>query len=171
MPYNLDYYPFEEGEGSTITELRWRNMFKWMMSNGVLTTENELPVDADLYVSPASGLSIQIVAGEAIIEGAKWMHTGDPYELPISENLSGEDRIDLVVLRCDFAENIMYYAVVEGEPAETPVAPTPQSGDVVFEIPLSTVYVEVSTEDIDAGDVTDERIKSCPYCCCGGGDE
>lgn len=160
MPAEVDSYPFEEGEGSTITEERWKEMFKWMRTNGVLTREYELPDGADLYVSPDSGMSVQIETGEAIIEGAKWKHTGDPFSLSIPENLSGEDRIDLVVLRCDFAQDTMYYALVQGEPGTPPIEPLPEEGEVVFEIPLASVYVEVATEEIDASDITDKRIKS-----------
>lgn len=167
MPSEFFFYPFDEGEGSTLTEDRWKWLFTWMRTVGVLTTEESLPEDADLFVAPANiGLAVQVYPGEAFIQGMYWRHAGDPWSLSIIDNEdedAGEDgyaRIDLVVLRCDFPNDIMEYVVIEGEPAEFPEPPEPIQNDTIWDLPLAQVYVEAEAAEIDPEDITDLREPS-----------
>lgn len=161
MPAEFDYFPFEQGSGAFITEDRWKIMFTWMRTVGVLTTEETLPTDADLFVGPAMpGLSVEVFPGEAFIQGMFWSHTGDPAGLAITENVSGDPRIDLVVLRTDFSTDLIQYVVIEGEPAMSPVAPDPVQNSTVWDLPLAEVAVADGATEITSMDITDVRVAS-----------
>lgn len=160
MPADFNYYPYEAGEGSSITESRWTKFFRWMRTDGVLTTSQILPSDADLYVSAGFGRSIQIETGEAMIKGTMFIHSGSAYEIAITENPDPFPRIDLLVLRNNFATDITAYAVVEGEPAEDPLTPTPEDSEAVCELPLASILVQPLTENILDEDITDLRVRS-----------
>ena len=163
MPAEFVYFPFDEGEGAFLTEDRWKLMFTWMRTVGVLTTEDELPEDAALFVAPTSpGLAVEVYPGEAFVLGMFWSHTDDPSPLAIIDNESedGQDRIDLVVLRTDFLTNIMEYVVIEGEPSEDPEPPEPWQNSTIWDLPLAEVYVAFEAEVIVADDITDVRVRS-----------
>jgi hypothetical protein len=136
-------------------------MFTWMRTVGVLTTEDTLPTDSDLFVGPTSpGLAVEVFAGEAFVQGMFWSHTGDTSGLAITGNTSGDPRIDLVVLRTDFENDIMQYIVIEGTPDPSPVAPDPVQNDTVWDLPLATVDVADGATEITSMDITDERVPS-----------
>jgi hypothetical protein len=161
MASEFNYFPFESGDGAFITEPRWKLMFTWMRTVGVLTTEETLPPDDELFVGPTTpGLSVEVFPGEAFIQGMFWSHTDDPAALAITENDSGDPRIDLVVLRTDFVNDIIEYVVIEGTPDPSPVAPDPVQNDTVWDLPLATVDVADGATEITSMDITDERVPS-----------
>jgi hypothetical protein len=161
MTADFNYFPFEAGDGSELTESRWKLMFTWMRSVGVLSDTVPLPSGSDLDVSPSSpGLAVEVETGEAFIQGMFWSHTGDPAGLNIEGNSSGDDRIDLVVLRCDFVNDIMEYVVIEGIADPSPVAPSPVQNSTIWDLPLAEVYVEDGASVIDSMDITDVRVRS-----------
>lgn len=161
MAAEFNYFPFESGDGAFITEPRWKLMFTWMRTVGVLTTAETLPTDDDLFVGPTDpGLSVEVFPGEAFIQGMFWSHTGDTAPLAINENDSGDPRIDLVVLRTDFVNDIIEYVVIEGTPDPSPVAPDPVQNDTVWDLPLATVDVADGATEITDMDITDERVPS-----------
>lgn len=161
MTADFDYFPFESGDGAFITEPRWKLMFTWMRTVGVLTLEDPLPTDADLFVGPTMpGLSVEVFPGEAFIQGMFWSHTGDPAGLSITGNTSGDPRIDLVVLRTDFVNDIIEYVVIEGDPDPSPVPPDPIQNDTVWDLPLAEVEVADGATEITSMDITDVRVPS-----------
>ncbi len=161
MAAEFNFFPFESGNGAFITEPRWKLMFTWMRTVGVLTTEETLPEDASLFVAPTSpGLAVEVYPGEAFVQGMFWSHTGDPYGLSINGNTSGNPRIDLVVLRTDFVSDIIEYIVIQGTPDPSPVAPDPVQNSTVWDLPLATVDVANEATEITDVDITDVRVRS-----------
>jgi len=159
----FNYYPYEAGEGSSITESRWFKAFRWMRTNGILSQPTSLPTDGGLYVEPsedAIGAQIQINEGEPWIEGGYFEQTDGVYEMGLQFNESGDPRIDLIVLRLDKATNITSYQIMLGEPSPSPVPPIPIQHDTIWDLPLAEVYVEPLAEEIFPENITDVRVRS-----------
>jgi hypothetical protein len=162
MAAEFDYFPFEEGSGSDITEERWKALFSWMRTVGVLNENITLPTDDALFVSESTppGLTVEVYHGEAFIQGVYWSHTDDPYVLEVNQNNETDPRIDLVVLRCDFTANGCEYVVIEGTADPSPTPPAPIQNSTIWDLPLAEVYVVPSAGSITNMDITDVRVRS-----------
>lgn len=157
----FESFPFDD---SNMTEADWILMMQWARSTGILST-GSLGATADSAVAPDSGLNLQIYPGLAWIQGIYFSYTEDPldpgnYTFGITPNVSGNDRIDLVVLRLDTTANEVTYGVLEGTPAGSPIAPVPQQNDLIWELPIAEVYVANGATGITAGNITDQRVRS-----------
>lgn len=163
MPAQFDFFAFEEGEGSEITESRWEDLFKWISTTGVLTREYILPTDNSLAVEPATpsiGTQVQITDGEAILLGFYFKQTFGPHVMDIEINDSGNPRIDLIVLRLDKVSNNASYKIILGTPDPSPVSPTPVQNSTIWDLPLAEIYVSDEATEITSGDITDVRVRS-----------
>lgn len=160
---DFDYFPFESGDGAFITEPRWTDMFTWMRTVGVLSEDSTLATDAELAVNPVSpsvGTQVQVEDGEAFIQGFMFIQTNGPEVIDIPLNDSGNDRIDLLVLRLDKENDIIEYVLIEGEPDPSPVPPDPIQNSTIWDLPLAEVYVADEATEIMSGDITDLRVRS-----------
>lgn len=85
--------------------------------------------------------NIEVQVGAALVTGTLyWTDTTET--LPIGANVSGNPRIDTVVVRKDFIAQTTRLAVRQGTPAASPVPPTlTQSAGVTWEIPLADIAV------------------------------
>lgn len=109
-----------------------------------------------LHVSESSpaAASVDVAPGAALVEG-KYYQTTATETLSINANISGNDRIDLVILRSDYAAQTIRLAVLEGTPAATPVVPSvTQTDGVLWEIPLAEVYVSNGFATITDSNIT-----------------
>lgn len=126
---------------------------------------------ANNAIAPELNMQIQAYDGCAWIRGFMFKHTGDTYPIVISDNddMSGDDRIDLVTLRLDTVANTIAYHVEEGTVDPSPVPPSPvQDGDT-WDLPLAQVYVANGATVINSADITDVRVSAnhatlCPMC-------
>lgn len=161
MTVTYQYFPYQTGSGAQVTQDKWNKMFKWMRTNGILTENTTLNSSTDdLAVTAGTGLQVQVAQGKAFIEGTFFLQDGNYTELAISPNSSGDDRIDLVVLTADFVAKTTTLEVLEGTPAMSPVAPTPQQDTDAWQFPLAEVYVADGAMSIVSMDITDERVIS-----------
>jgi hypothetical protein len=113
-----------------------------------------------MSVSVVAGtLTTQVTAGKAIMDGHLYENTAS---LTLTHSLPEAtlDRIDRVVLRLDLrnAERNIKLRVKEGVASASPVAPTLQRDNVIYEISLARVLVRKNTVQLLAGDLTDERL-------------
>jgi hypothetical protein len=134
-----------------ISETQWRTMMGLAFSDGVVKSY----LSGNEVYANSTGMRVFVRSGVGTIRGA-WHSTDADVELSITNNGSGNPRIDLVVLRLNDTTDTVSYAVVEGTPAATPSAPTPSAVNP-YEIPLAYVAVANSAATIAAGDVTDRR--------------
>jgi hypothetical protein len=159
----FDSFPFEEGEGSQLTEERWNEYFLWMRTTGVLSADTLLDPNSELAVNevPMSvATEVQVEEGSAFIEGFMYIQTDGPEVLPIIENNSGNPRIDLVVCRLDKTNNIISNFVIEGDADVNPVRPDPIQNSTIWDLPLAEVYVPDGATTIPQADITDVRVRS-----------
>lgn len=129
----------------------------------------------DLAVSErgaGANMSVDVAAGKAFIPNASYTVNADGqtrfwtalntavYNVPISANVSGNPRIDIIVIKMntatapdDEASNVITIEVVEGTPAGSPVAEaTPSNSYKLAEIAVANGAVSI----VDA-DITDTR--------------
>jgi hypothetical protein len=159
----FQYFPFDAGTGADATEPQWVEMFTWMRTSGILSTN--VPLDSsvdDLAVTPGTDLQVQIAIGKAWIQGTYFSQSDDYsyYDISPNEDPNGYDRIDLFVLETDFDANITQYVNIEGTPDMSPVAPTPTQNSMIYQLPLAELYVAYMATFFDPGDITDERVRS-----------
>jgi hypothetical protein len=162
MVATFDFFPYSTGDGSSMTATRFQGINRMIRTNGIFSTN--VPLDTsttDLYVIPgAVGLTVNIKPGTAFVYGTYWGHSGDDSEVTLNANSSGDTRIDLVVLRADFVNNITSYIAIEGTPDPSPVAPDAIQNSTTWDIPLATVSIVDGAISISSGDITDERTRS-----------
>lgn len=115
--------------------------------------------DAGLYglrvlQSSPTAATVRVFPGSALVQGIYYRLTA-AMNLAIAANSSGNPRIDLVVLRVDYAAQTVRLAVKTGTPAASPVRPNlTQSAGVTWEIALADVAVASGFVVINAADVT-----------------
>lgn len=162
-PAEFFYFPFDAGPGSESAENQWGEMFVWMRTTGILTESLTLNTTTDdLAVTPGSltDLVIEVAIGEAWVQGFMYQHTTDYALYDLEENLSGDPRIDLVVVELDVDANEIVEKVVTGTPDPSPVAPTPIQNSTIWQMPLAEIYVADGATTITSMDITDVRVRS-----------
>ncbi len=97
--------------------------------------------------------SVRVEPGSALVQGIFYRNSV-ALNLTIAANASGNPRIDIVVLRIDYAAQTVRLAVKQGTAAASPVRPSlTQSVGVTWEIPLAEVavangFVSIANADI-----------------------
>lgn len=86
----------------------------------------------------SSNVEVQIGAG--LIDG-RFYETTAIVPLSINANVSGNSRIDTIVLRLDYVLQTVRLAVKQGTPAASPVRPTLQQDASFWEIPVGDIAV------------------------------
>lgn len=75
--------------------------------------------------------------------------------LTLAENVSGQSRIDTVVVECDYSGNDSQVTVVQGTPSAAPVPPTlTRSPGVTWHVPLADVTVANGAGVLSSSDVS-----------------
>lgn len=115
-----------------------------------------------MAVTP-SGTALTTVVAGGTGQGA-WIHgvyvpAASSTNLTHTANGSSNARIDLIVVRANFATSTFTLVVLEGTPATSPVAPTPSRNlGGTFEEPIAEVTVTNTNGTFTAGAITDVRV-------------
>lgn len=139
-----------------IEQSNWANYWRGIVPDGVLGGfGNELEVYA-----MSDGMRVHVKTGQAMVDNHRAWVTSEK-ELTIDTADSTNPRLDLVVLRCVYAnskESKVYVDVKTGTPAATPELPslTQVTGET-YEIPLAQVLVGAGVVTIASGTITDLR--------------
>ena len=131
------------------------NLFRQWWTNGIMNSfTNSLQVTA--LASP--NMSVNVGTGGCLIDGY-WMYSNAVVNLPIAPNTSGNPRIDRVIVTIDEVNaRAIQITVLAGIPAVSPVPPTlTQNTGTTFQLSLAQVAVASCTNQILAGNITDER--------------
>lgn len=152
------YYPFDSGNGASVTQTQWQRMAQYFENSGVCggNTSGFLKVTA-----PGTGMTTIAAPGDAFIRGFFYYSDANITVTHLPNN-SGSPVIDLIVLRLDtVAKTISIPAPIRGTPGTNPVSPTPTYpstiGATIYEIPLAQVRVESGVSSISSDKVTDAR--------------
>jgi hypothetical protein len=146
-------FPFASVSGDRkYTDQDFRDYFAMLITNGVFPFGTQLQVQAD------TGMNIKVSDGGAWINGAayKVYGGGQTLAVPVADGVL--DRIDRVVVRADRTERRIYVAVIEGDPASSPVAPELVRDADYYDLSLATIYVAAGATEITQADITDTRL-------------
>lgn len=168
MPVNATSYgPYDAGAGANITENFWRLMARWFAQAAVAGRYlNELNPFGD-----STGLQVKVDSGAAINRGAYGEWTSTPNILPIAAVggiPGGQSRIDRIIQRNDFVNNLMQLDVLTGTASATPSPPALTQSSSMYEMLIGEIgntangasaAITNATTTITAGMVLDGRWK------------
>lgn len=148
----LTAYPFDS---QNITEADYGQLIGAGLATGVVgtPTQNHFKVVAGsgmgLVVTAVSGASLALIRGHAVL-----MTANEPVTVATA---SAAARVDLVVLRMDYATNAIAPAIRAGTSGSTtPPSPVWGTGGI-YEFPLATVAVNAGVATIVAANIVDKR--------------
>ncbi|MCI0349283.1 MAG: hypothetical protein L0Z53_07655, partial [Acidobacteriales bacterium] len=122
---------------------------------GVLLGTGDAGVDGlKVRATGPASANVEAAAGAAMVHGTMFVNDATAI-LTIAANGSGNGRIDTVILRKDFAAQIVRLVVKQGTPAASPTPPAlTQIINVTWEIPLADVTVANGFLIITNADIT-----------------
>lgn len=140
-----------------------RDVIKTVWSNGVAVIN---PNGSDLQVQAANGMTVNVMPGGCIIEGAIGRESSIR-TISIDAAHTSLKRIDRIVARMDLSEssrNIELYKKV-GTPSTTPAAPELIRQPNYYEIALADVYIGAGVNEITSNAILDQRANKelCGY--------
>jgi hypothetical protein len=151
-------YPFSAANGAggsnTVSQVQWQKMAQMWGGDRIdrrLTASSYESTDLPFYTT-TTGRTVVVNAGRAWVGGFYYELTGTK-SLTIADNTSSYARIDIIVIRADLSAGSVNIAVVQGQPAATPVAPQPTRSlggnwDMVLHevaVPKSNAAISVSS--------------------------
>lgn len=143
--------------GTTYDRIYYAEDFAEMMSNmvgdGVLDEDEEKLL---VHAQDSPNLTVYITKGRAFISGYWFENTAD-YTMEVEPTSASAARIDAVAIRLDLANRQISIALVKGEAAETPVAPTPTRNSEVYELFVALINMPISAAQVLEEYITDTR--------------
>lgn len=128
--------------------------FASFIGNGVFGgTSSQLQVVAN------DNMTVTIAPGKAWING--WWFSSTENHIETVELADGVlNRIDCVILRWDNTQRNMYFKVLKGEPANSPIQPTITRNSDYYDLVLCYINVNKGVSKIRQQDITDARLDS-----------
>ena len=147
------FFPFRSVSGDRKYSAEdWAAYFAQFIGNGVFYNDAN-----SLKVVENEDMKIAVKPGAGFAAGRMYM-LEDGKVLDIETADGAVDRIDRVVLRCDYVNRLMSVEVIKGGYGST--APAITRNADVFELALADVYVKAGTLEITAADITDQRLNT-----------
>ncbi|GEM_PF-6624788 len=137
-------------------ESDFADYFGSVLSSGLLHVDKN--PNLVLSVEPGT-MNTVVTPGTALIKGHLYENT-TPRTLTHSIPEPTMDRIDRIVLRLDLRNQSRHIRlfVKEGESSSSPVAPTLQRDQFIYELSLGQIRVRKNTVQLLASDIVDERL-------------
>lgn len=154
------------GDAGGYSDGSFRNFIKavtglknFSSSQGIIPKSGSSPSSEPLFAtqSPIPSASVSVSIGEAFVNGA-WYVNDSPKTLTIEPNISGNDRIDLVVLRFDVNEQTVRLSVIKGAPDPSPTQPVIVQNTSIWDLKICSVLVVNGFSSIVDANITDERV-------------
>ncbi|ANC77171.1 hypothetical protein ABE65_010305 [Fictibacillus phosphorivorans] len=144
------------GDLRTYQASDFADYFGNVLSSGLLHTDN---IPALEVKCEGTDLRTYVEAGKAIIDGYGYENTSDLY-LTHALPEATLDRIDRIVLRLDKRNQSRFIKlfVLQGTASATPVAPTLQRDEFIYELSLAQIRVRANTSTLNPADLIDERL-------------
>ena len=130
----------------------WAEYFASFIGNGVFPVPSN-----NLQVVAGSGMTVNVKAGKAWINGYFYHNTGDlSVTLPTADGIL--NRIDRIVVRWDLTERIVSVVVKSSVPSASPIAPQLQRDADAYELCLADVLTGAGVTAISQANITDRRL-------------
>lgn len=137
------------GDAGPYSDAHWHQLYRAIIgygagraNNGVFLSSGTQPNDG-LRVTAQSPVSasVNVNPGAALIQGIAYMNDA-VQALAITPNVSGNPRIDMIVVQVDYALQTARLAVRLGAPAASPSRPSLiQWANIMWEIPIAYIAV------------------------------
>lgn len=152
---NEKYFPFRSVSGDRKYSAEdWAEYFALFLSDGVYYSSAN-----KLKVAEYDGMKIKAQKGAGFIGGRMYiLDTDKVLTLDTADGVL--NRIDRIVLRCDYTNRIMTVTVKKGSYSEKPTAPELTRNADTYELALADVYVAAGTVTITAANITDQRLNT-----------
>lgn len=134
----------------------FRRYFGAFIGNGIFPNPSE---QLQVFALSPEIMQIEIKTGMAFTEGA-FYYNDDSLILPIADSDPVLNRIDAVVVQCDYLQRQVTCKVITGTPATNPVHYTPVRNADFFELLLAEVYVPFASIAVTQSNITDYRLNS-----------
>lgn len=113
--------------------------------------------DLEVIESSPAAMTVSLSTGQAWIEGY-YAYNDAAAPVTIEAADGALNRIDRVILRCDYLTNLeITVEVLKGTAAATPTAPALTRAGGIYEISLAQIYVGAAVVAIYNANITDER--------------
>lgn len=134
----------------------FRKYFKSFIGNGIFPNPSE---QLQVLARSPEMMQVEVKVGTAFTEGAFYNNDEDLI-LAISDADPVLNRIDAVVIQCDYLQRQVTCKVIKGEPATEPIHYTPIRNADYFELLLAEVYVPFAAISIKQSNITDYRLNN-----------
>lgn len=131
----------------------FRAYFQCLMTNGVI---NKIGDELEITQALTPAKTVLVSTGAIYINGVIREITSD-LTLDVSENVSGNPRIDVIVARLNLTDRQVEFDILEGTPASSPVAPSVTQNSTIWEIALAQVDLANGYSTITDSNITDTR--------------
>ena len=149
------YFPFRSDSGDRrYSADDWAAYFALFLSDGVFYSSAD-----KLKVVANEGMKVKVVSGAGFVAGRMYiLETDKIITLDIADGVL--NRIDRIVLRCDYANRMITTEVVKGSYSEKPTAPELRRNADVYELALADIYVAAGVVTITTANITDQRLNT-----------
>lgn len=145
------------------TDEEWAEMYRFLLRAnhadvGPLYGSGGI-ADSGLTVqqTTVASTTVDITAGTALVRG-RWYRSDATVNLAVASNISGNPRIDTIILRADYLAQTITLVTLQGTAAPSPVAPTlTQSDGITWEVPLADIAVANGFATIVNANITPRR--------------
>lgn len=137
-------------DGATYAAIDDVAPFASLLSDGVY---NVVGGSLKVTAHTPNNLSVDVAVGKAIKNGY-FISSDAVVNVTINSNVSGNNRIDIIVLNIDATGKITTIITVQGTPNANPTAPLPLPNQLV----LAQVYVGNNTSSIITANIDDIRV-------------
>lgn len=149
------YFPFRSVSGDRKYSAEdWAAYFALFLSNGVFYSSAD-----KLKVTAYEGMKIKVGKGAGFIAGRMYMLEADT-TITLDTADGALNRIDRIVLRCDYTNRLITIAVKKGSYSASPTAPELTRDADAYELALADVYVAAGVVTITTANITDQRLNT-----------
>lgn len=149
------YFPFRSVSGDRKYSAEdWAAYFALFLSNGVFYSGADR-----LKVTAYEGMKIKVGKGAGFIAGRMYMLEADT-TITLDTADGALNRIDRIVLRCDYTNRRITIAVKKGSYSASPTAQELTRDADAYELALADVYVAAGVVTITTANITDQRLNT-----------
>lgn len=149
------YFPFRSEAGDRKYSAEdWAAYFALFIGNGVFYSSAD-----KLKVAEDNGMKVKVQKGAGFIAGRMYL-LEENTTITLDTADGALNRIDRIVLRCDYANRLMTVTAKKGSYSENPTAPELTRNADVYELALADIYVSAGVIEITAANITDQRLNT-----------
>ena len=149
------YFPFRSVSGDRKYSAEdWAAYFALFIGNGIFYSSADR-----LKVTASEGMKLKVGKGAGFIAGRMYMLEADT-TITLDTADGALNRIDRIVLRCDYTNRLITLAVKKGSYSASPTAPELTRDADAYELALADVYVSAGIVTITAAKITDQRLNT-----------